>query len=244
MKNFIPIIIALAVGIASAKMAIACDEQITQPLKFVSLWNNESAAKLENLNQIDVLCKGENYSAACLEKNLSTSSKVLPLYNAPEDPQPFGALLIRFTPGERGSVAYIPLQNVGGSIFPVTLDMFDGDWSYGPPYFHQTMLDSKNGWYKIAVPNASKKTGWVQLTNPDILTYQKGSIVSFKQKTYTILEVKKDSVSVRDEQPADMWCDVGNPPPIKKFEPITIPIKDLYDEECHLLMKTTYTHGC
>lgn len=244
MRHFLSIIIALAICIAGTKVVIACDEKIAQPLNFVSLWNNEAAAKLDNLNQIDALCKSENHSAACLEKNLSTASKVLPLYNSPEDPQPFGAFLIRFTPGESGSAAYVPLKNGGGPIFPVTLDMFDSDWGYGPPYFHQTMLDSKNGWYRIAVPNASVETGWVKLTNPHILTYQKGDIVSFKDKTYTILEVKKDSVSVRDEQPADMWCDAGNPPAIKKFEPITIPMKNLYDEGCHLLMKTTYTRGC
>ncbi len=243
MNDYRLYVVALCICLAHTIPAQACDKPIAQPLKLVSLWNNEAASTLENLNQIDTLCSSENYSAACLEKSLSPSSKALPVYHSPEDAQPFGAFLIRYMPGEGGNAAYIPLPNNGGNIATVTLDEFDNDWGYGP-YFHQTMLDEKNGWYNIAVPDSPTKTGWIQLSHPDILSFSKGDAVSFNGKPYTILETNKDIVRLRDEQPADMWCDAGTPPPLKKFTPITVPMTELYDEGCHLRMKKSYTRGC
>ncbi len=244
MNNMRLFIVALTTYFTHSYSATACDEHVALPLRYVSLWNYDAAATLDNLNQIDTLCKAQHYSSACLEKNLVPKLKALPVYSSPEGSQPFGALLTRFFPGEEVQVSYISFPLGGGNILTVSLDMFDSDWGYGPPYFHQTMLDSKNGWFKIALPSGHTKTGWIQLTDPSTIEYQKGDIISFEGKNYVILEVKTDSVLLRDEQPGDMWCDAGDPPPIKQFNSTSIPIKNLYDDGCHLQIKTVYTRGC
>jgi hypothetical protein len=49
---------------------------------------------------------------------------------------------------------------------------------------------------------------------------------------------------MRPEQEADMWCEAGEPPPLKPSEEIRIPFEALYDGKGHLLLTTKYKRGC
>lgn len=235
-------LIALLMAVPTARAA--CSQEVSTPLQFVSLWDHEKA-KVEGLNRINELCKDENYSRACLEKYLTPTVSILPLYTEPNGSKPFAVYSVKFAPGEGGKISYLNLTD--GSTARFDPDMFDPDWGYGPPYFHQTLLNKKGDWYEVSLPLFvdGRTSGWVQLANePDVLSLAKGNVVIFNSRAYTIVEVKADEVLLRDEQPADMWCEPGDAPALEAFETISVPLKQLYTNNCQLRLHIAYTRGC
>lgn len=65
-------LLALWACIFTPQAVQACDDAITQPLSFVSLWNAAAAVRMGNLAQIDRLCGKADYSAECLQTALGT----------------------------------------------------------------------------------------------------------------------------------------------------------------------------
>jgi hypothetical protein len=61
---------------------------------------------------------------------------------------------------------------------------------------------------------------------------------------FHVLEVVDGSVRVRPEQPADMWCDEGDPPPLEPFKETILTPADLYDQKGHLTIRPKYLRGC
>jgi hypothetical protein len=59
-----------------------------------------------------------------------------------------------------------------------------------------------------------------------------------------ILAVERDVVRARPEQPADMWCEGGDPPPLKPWTEVRIPRRTLYGRTGHLLISPSYMKGC
>lgn len=223
----------------------ACPATVKTPLSFVSLWNDEAAANLENLNQLETLCPEGDKTADCLQKALQPNLRTIPIFSAPEAKQPLGAFITLFTPGKGASLSYLDLQTPQGFTIDTEPDMFDPDWGYGP-YFHQTLISQQGDWYEVAVPSAPHKTGWVQLkNNPDILTLEKGGrLVTLASRSYAIADIKDDYILLRDEQPADFACGAENPPPLEDFTPIKVPLAELYTNSCQLRLKVGYTRGC
>lgn len=236
-------LIALVACLANSQAGQACDVEITQPLTFVSLWNHDAAPTKEVPYQS--ACGKAAVTAACLLKDYVTTTQVLPAYAAPGDKRPFGAIVVRYVPGVTVNTSYLVLRDGENlSMDSFRLDMLDEDFFYGP-YFHQTLLDRRGDWLRIALPDRKMPTGWISLSNPELLTLNVGEIVNFGDKSFVMLGTGPTSITVREEQPSDMWCDnPGDPPPQAPFKPITIPIKDLYDDGCRLLMTVRYTRGC
>ncbi len=217
---------------------MACSEQIAQPMKLVSFFDKEVA---KEVFETRMTCKNEGFTASCMEDYLSPNIKAFPIYESPESAQPSGTFLVSYSPDYIVDIKY---YSVGSqTINAVELDLFLPDLFYGP-YFHKALIDSKDGWYKFAVPDSSMKFGWVKLSNPEVMSYDKGEIVEFEKKSYVILDIDKEYVSVRSEQEADMWCQAGNPPALAESYTMKISIESLYDDECRLKMRPTNLKGC
>lgn len=238
------ILFGLVSCLLATPAAAACPAAIKTPLSFVSLWNDDAATNLENLNQLEALCPKGKSDDACLTKALQPNLRTIAIFSSPEAKQPLGAFLTLFTPGKGASLSYLDLQNPQGYTVDTEPDMFDPDWAYGP-YFHQTLISQQGDWYEVAVPSAPNKTGWVQLKNtPDILTLEKGRLVTLASRSYAIADIKSDHILLRDEQPADFACGAENPPPLEDFTPLRVPLDTLYTNACQLRLKVGYTRGC
>jgi hypothetical protein len=59
-----------------------------------------------------------------------------------------------------------------------------------------------------------------------------------------IVAIERDFIRARPEQPADMWCDSGEPPPLQPWTELRIPRRDLYSPTGHLLLAPSYMKGC
>jgi len=154
-----------------------------------------------------------------------------------------GELVIEFVNGRGFTFTYVSQKAEKISFKP---DLYESDWGYGP-YYHQTILSLQNEWVLLPkIPFENKV--WANLKEPlggfDIKTIEQGMIYKLDNRSIYIIKTDKNSVTVRDEQEADMWCEGGNPPPIEKYKPETILFEDLYDVNKHLKLKVKYTRGC
>jgi hypothetical protein len=151
-----------------------------------------------------------------------------------------GAIVVVATPG-RGLTAHASSGGVATAFEP---DLFDGDWGYGP-YFHQTIVNRQGSWYQVpidALPgpawlNAVEWSGAADVQDVD-------GIISTPQGDMVVLGIADRELRVRPEQPADMWCESGEPPPLKPWKEIRIPFRELFNPTGHLLITRKYTRGC
>ncbi|MEM9043393.1 MAG: hypothetical protein AAGC81_01770 [Pseudomonadota bacterium] len=215
------------------------------PLRIVSLLQTDSIERLENLNRLDALCGSPATDPTCIQQNLSPTTQAIAIYAGAADPKPFGFFVITYTPGVGPSASYLMLENGGRSLFPFEPDIYDSDWGYGP-FFHQTLLRQTDDWYEIALPGPGRPTGWIKLENATVAAFSNGELVRMTEtnEVRMILKVTEHQVVMRPFQPADMWCEVGTPPPLEDVSPITMPIDALYDARKRLLITYAYTRGC
>jgi hypothetical protein len=228
-----------------ATQAMACDLPIKQPLQVVSLWHDKKLSSMENINRIKELCQSSHYSADCVEKILQPSLQVLPIFLAPDAQIPFGAITVKYSPSDQSVETYYVSFGPLEAPIRFDVDIYTG-WDY-TPYLHQTVIDRLNDWYLVPLPSVSgHKTGWLKIVGVSdaIVDFKKDDIVYFKGKNYVILKVGDKSVSMREEQPSDMWCESVSPPPLKAYDAIEIQISDLYDKDCHILLLPAHTKGC
>ncbi len=77
-----------------------------------------------------------------------------------------------------------------------------------------------------------------------LLTLEVGNIYRLNDKKIVVVEKNQEGIFVRPEQPADMWCEGGDPPPLKTVEPSWLGNESLYDADGHLKLVVAYTRGC
>jgi len=168
------------------------------------------------------------------------------LYKLPTSKsEKLGFIDVEFVNEEGFKFTYIPISNLKKKII-FTPDLFEADWGYGP-YYHQTVLATKDKW--VLLPKKPlEKEAWVNLTlvfgKNDFRTLEKGMVYKLDDRSIYLIEVNENSITIRDEQEADMLGGEENPPVIKKFSPETIEFRKLYDENKHLRIKPKYTKGC
>jgi hypothetical protein len=148
------------------------------------------------------------------------------------------------TPGE-GLRAFF-VEAGGGPATGFDPDLLDGDWGYGP-YFHVTIVERRGAW--IRLPEVPFPAGtWVNSADispaPSIRLLEAGTIVSSERGDLYVLGVDGGTVLARPEQPADMWCADGDPPPLKAADAIRLSSKELYTATGHLRLHLKYTRGC
>ncbi len=223
-----------------------CPLSIETPFQAVPLSRNSLMGRMENENRLDELCPGRDKD--CVAKALAPDTDDIPVHARPSG-KVIARLRVVYPPG-KGLSAELVLDE---SVFPFTPTIYDSDWGYGPPWFHATLLDSRKGWKKIVLPRIG--SGWVHLPETDAINLlnlpqkvlklsRKGRDHLMVHRNVVVVTSNRRSVTVRDEQPADMWCEGGDPPPLAPFTEEVIPLTDLYEDACNLLLAPAYTRGC
>jgi len=215
---------------------------------WIGLYNNNMLDWLENQNKIDagLLCPkstGAEARSSCIQEHLKPMSKRIDVRKDPDPLSPLlGQIEIIAKPGEGLSAVWRTLH----SSRPFKPDLYDADWGYGP-YFHMTALSHRDSWFLLP-RNPLPDAGWIdinQLTEaPDFKKIAPGEVYMFADESITITNIEKNTITFRDEQPADMWCQSGEPPQmylrhLRKFR-----ISELFNKDCHLKLTVKYTRGC
>lgn len=243
---------ATACAIGALLFATGAAAQRPQDLHeagWVSLYNFELLAILENENRLSELCPPAITDAQarsrCHREMLEEKTLRLILRSAPsERATAEGAIIVRATPGAGLRAFYQAADAEEPKEF--VPDLFDRDWFYGP-YFHQTFLERQGDWFLLpATPHHN--AAWVNLhhvsSQPQVHLLAADSIVTSPQGDLMILGVERDHLRVRAEQPADLWCEEGNPPPLQPGTEFKLPVEELYTAEGHLTIAVKYMRGC
>ena len=168
---------------------------------------------------------------------------MVPLHAAPNASAPSrGSLLLIAAPGKGLRFFYVPVS--GGAPREFQPDLTLHDWGYGP-YFHQTYLEQRGTWFLLPQDPLPAGT-WLNARDldeePHVLSLS--GIVDSPRGRVVILAIDGDLVRARAEQPADMWCEDGNPPALKPSTELRISKRDLYSRTGHLLVSPSYMKGC
>ena len=79
---------------------------------------------------------------------------------------------------------------------------------------------------------------------PSILEVQAGDILELSGRGMFVVSATADALELRPEQPADMWCREGEPPPLVPAEPTVHSRAELVDARGHLTIRPKYMKGC
>lgn len=229
-------------AILTASAALADDTSFG----WAGLYNEEMIAWMENQNNLDALCPQSLLPAdrnRCREEKLKPGVWSIEVHEKPSSSSPkMGSITITFTPGSGLTFAY----RGSGILLPFTPDLYDSDWGYGP-YFHQTFLENRASWFLLP-KDPLPAPGWIdisQLTRaPDVRKITEGQVYTLSDSSIVVIKIDKQTVTVRPEQPADMWCDAGEPPKLQPFQKKVVPVSELFDRNRHLKLKIKYTRGC
>ena len=69
-------------------------------------------------------------------------------------------------------------------------------------------------------------------------------IVSSPFGDLVVLGIEQSLLRARPEQDADQWCQPGDPPPLRAWQELRIPVSELYTPTGHLRVHKKYTRGC
>ena len=238
-----------ALFVANAQPSSAQQRSDTQQVGWLGLYNTSLLEWLENANRIDSLCSrfvaGSEESYRCRDEQIAPKVHVVRLWAAPaETARRAGLLLIQATPGKGLRSYYVGTR--GGPAREFRPDLYQSDWGYGP-YFDETFLERRGTWFRLPEDPFPKGT-WINATDVGDelhlrLLKDEGIVVS-PFGDLVVLGVGPTVLRARLEQPADMWCRDGQPPPLRPWKEMRIPLRDLYTPTGHLRLHTKYTKGC
>jgi len=182
----------------------------------------------------------------------TAGTQVLPLY-ANTAHAPLGQMQIHFSP--QGGARFLYNQT-GKPSQPFTPTIFDADWGYGP-WAHQTFISRSDNLYNVVLPGGDNgyTTAWVQLTKPQVYTFKAFDAVTYNNTPYIIRSIQKGVVRLVLESdvlkgaPEGDTCErvlSGKSTWVSavKTPDTIVKIKDLYDDQCQLKLRVTYTRGC
>jgi hypothetical protein len=155
-----------------------------------------------------------------------------------------GALIIVADPG-RGLSAHFHPSGSGETISFVP-DLYLRDWGYGP-FFHHTFAQRQGDWFQL--PRGPwERPAWLhrpsEQQRPSIIHVQAGDIIELRGSGMYVVEAESDALSLRSEQPADLWCGEGVPPALVAEAPIRLTREQLLDLDGHLMFRLRYLKGC
>ena len=216
---------------------------------WVGLYNTALIEWLENENRLQALC---SHTAAdtpkwheCRDEKMKPKRHLFQLRSAPQETAtPEGTLIILATPSQRLRAYYRPVS--GGRETGFVPDLFDADWGYGP-YFHQTFLEQRGTWFLLpSVP--LPRPAWVNITEPHVRLvrelHEARDVIKTPKGDLIVLSMDRRVLRARLAQDADQWCKGGDPPPLKPWKEIRLPVEKLYGPTGHLLISIKYKRGC
>lgn len=213
---------------------------------WVGLYGEAPLARLENENRVSELCTDSKTMSMCYREKLAPSVTSTFLHSGPEPESPVvGEILVVVVPGRALSAFYRP---AGSSMAPAffTPDLFLEDWGYGL-YFHQTIAERRGDWFRLP-PGPWAEPVWLHVRDgggsDPVLDVQAGDIIEMEGAGWYVVSSGRDYLGLRPEQPRDMWCAEGDPPPITDVEPIRFPRAELLDSDGHLALRPKYLKGC
>ncbi|MES2906141.1 MAG: hypothetical protein V4691_03815 [Pseudomonadota bacterium] len=160
-----------------------------------------------------------------------------------------------------------PLDNSHNPVFGLNISYINGSdeamldlYELGYEELFAAYLDNVENNFFIVLPDG--KAGWINLPPSGSFSYNHegftaGTVIT-RQKTFAsrfsdnfstgesfmVLKTAKNYLDVRNEQSRDMWCDDGNPPPLKPFRKKRLPLSAFYDSSCRMLITASYPRGC
>ena len=239
---------AIALKVALPMMDAAQPGEPTE-IAWLGLFNGPLVEWLENENRLGSLCgafrqdSGEWYE--CRAQQLAPKVHLVRLWNGPsERSQPIGSLRVLATPGQGLRSFFVP--PAGGEGIEFRPDLFDSDWGYGP-YFHISFLERRASWFRLPEEPFPKGT-WVNAAefggDPELKRLRVGDILTSPFGDLFVLGIDRGVLRTRPEQESDMWCEGGEPPPLKPWKEDRIPVRDLYTPTGHSRLHIKYTRGC
>ena len=214
-------------------------------LGWVGLHAQDRLGWLENENRIGDLCPATVDQAVCRAEVLAPTVDTFPLYAAAaESSRRVGALLVESAPGRGISAQFQATESE--EISPFVPDVYLQDWGYGP-YFHQTIVRREGSWFQLP-PGPWETAVWIRRGNrgsaPSLLYVHPGDIIELGGRGKYVVAASGDTLALREEQPADLWCREGDPPPLVEDRPVSYARIDLVDAQGHLLIRPKYLKGC
>lgn len=214
-------------------------------LGWVGLYNTALLEWLENENRLSTLCPDTPKARECREEKMKPKLYRIALREHPrETAASQGDLVIRAAPGQRLRAYYRPAP--GGPEREFVPDLFDPDWGYGP-YFHQTFLERRGAWFLLPAAPLSRPA-WAGIGEPHVRLlrelHETRDVIITPHGDLVVTGLDRRALRARPEQKADQWCESGNPPPLKPWTEIRIPVEKLYNDAGHLLVDIKHKRGC
>lgn len=194
----------------------------------------------------------------CVRRRAGPSVRVFPLHVAPDpDSWEVGRLLIVWQPEQPLAALFLPTDSLETRHF--VPDLYDPDWGYGPPWFHQTLLDRQGEWYRLprrpfpepvwAPMGREGRDVQMYHLEPEGIYTALGSLaerpgVTSEDGGTVVVSLSEDAVFLRPEERWDMPCGLHEPLPSPPGPGVQVPFRELYDEDLHLLLRVRYTRGC
>lgn len=200
---------------------------------------------LEAENQLGRHCGGKDRESACARTLLKPKAWEFPVYGQPFKAQrELGHLRLVVTPGVGVEMYWMEIGASKGIRFEP--DDGVGDWGYGSPFL-MTVLDVQGSW--VQMPRRPFTTPvWIEVSDlrrkPELLMAKDLGVLTLDGRDIVVIDVDGDELIVRDEQPADMWCESGPAPALIESDTFRVSIKDVYDADMHLKLRGKYKRGC
>lgn len=212
---------------------------------WVALFTAAQTGWLENENRLGELCTEPGTLAECHVQKLGPMVSAYELHAGPSDVSPrVGELIVVAVPGRGLSASFRPAGSP--EVVPFTPDLYLQDWGYGP-YFHQTVSAVRGDWVQLP-PDPWPQAVWLHRADggepSSIIPVQAGDIIEMRGAGWYVLAAEPDTLVLRAEQPADLWCEEGNPPAITPAVPISRTRPQLVDARGHLAFRLKYLKGC
>jgi len=213
---------------------------------WVGLYGSASLDRLANENRISELCTDSETLSRCYREKLAPSVTSTLLHSGPEPGSLLvGEVLVVVVPGRALSAFYRP---AGSSMAPAsfTPDLFLEDWGYGL-YFHQTIAERQGDRFRLPAGPWPEPV-WLHLqddgSSDPVLEIRAGDIIEMEGAGWYVVSSGRDHLALRPEQPGDMWCREGDPPPMAIVEPTRFLRAELLDADGHLILRPKYMKGC
>ena len=210
---------------------------------WVGLYDPAHLGWLENENRLGELCPNPLRLADCYQEMLRPAVSVHGLHRAPDSTSTHvGDLIVVAVPGRGLSAAFLPAAS--SHTLPFFPDLYLQDWGYGP-YFHHTFLGQRGNWFQLPA-DPWEGDVWIDRGNErsSVIAVQSGDLIATGNSDLFVVAAESESLLVRAEQPGDLWCTGGDPPPTIPVEPARISRAELSDSRGHLMFQLKNLKGC
>jgi hypothetical protein len=233
-----------AVAVTIVSLVLVASVEAQEPfLGWVGIYAPARIGWLENENRIDALCAEARNRDTCRSDMLRPAVDTFVVYAGPDEgTERRGAIVVETVPGRGLSAAFRAAE--ADTSIRFAPDVYLQDWGYGP-YFHQTVTQRTGEWFQLP-PSPWPEAVWVRIADHDgsLLHVHTGDIVELDGEGMYVVATEADAVQLRREQPADLWCREGDPPPLVEDVPTRYSRAQLLDDDGHLRIRPKYMKGC